>query len=317
MITSVTRSDASVRFRAMATDVNVQVVHPRASAASALARAEDLFHRVERACTRFDAESPLMLANAFPREWHVVPDVLFAAVSEAARAHRETDGSFDPRVLRTLTAYGYDRSLPFAAGGVDVEAGDERPAAAHGSWRPGLDDARASIRIGRDPIDLGGIGKGLAVRWAAAELGDAGRGFLIEAGGDCYASGASPDADGWRIGVEDPTGGPVPLAVLDATDTGVATSSIRLRKWRAGGKSVHHLIDPRTGEAAETGLLAVTVLGPDPAWAEVWSKSLFLAGRGAMRHLADDQGLAALWVDEDGFVGTSRAMKPRVLWTRD
>ncbi|MDH4159384.1 MAG: FAD:protein FMN transferase, partial [Actinomycetota bacterium] len=94
-------------------------------------------------------------------------------------------------------------------------------------------------------------------------------------------------------------------------------SSIRLRRWRAGGKSVHHLIDPRTGEAAQTGLLAVTVLGPDPAWAEVWSKSLFLAGRGAMRHLADEKGLAALWVDEDGFVGTSRAMKPRVLWRRD
>jgi thiamine biosynthesis lipoprotein len=317
VISSVVQPDAAVRFRAMATDVNFRVVEPAPSATAALARAEDLFHRVERACTRFDEDSPLMLANAFPREWHVVPDVLYAAVSEAARAHRATDGSFDPRVLRTLTAYGYDQSLPFSAGGVDVEGGADVPVAARGAWRPGLDAARAAVRIGRDPIDLGGIGKGLAVRWAAAELADAGRGFLIEAGGDCYASGAGPDADGWRIGVEDPTGNPVPLAVLDATDTGVATSSIRLRKWRAGGKTVHHLIDPRTGEAAETGLLAVTVLGPDPAWAEVWSKSLFLAGRGSMRHLADDKGLAALWVDEDGFVGTSQAMKPRILWQRN
>ena len=50
-----------------------------------------------------------------------------------------------------------------------------------------------------------------------------------------------------------------------------------------GDREVHHLIHPRTGEPGGDGLLAVTVAAPDPAWSEIWSKTLFLAGRAAMR----------------------------------
>ena len=53
--------------------------------------------------------------------------------------------------------------------------------------------------------------------------------------------------------------------------------------WRPTGGRVHHLVDPRTGEPARTGLIAVTVAAADPAWAEVWSKALFLAGRDGHR----------------------------------
>lgn len=317
MSVSASRTDVTVRFRAMACDVTLRVVEPGPGSDDALARAQDVFGRVERACTRFDPDSPLMRANAAPRSWVTAPDECFAAVREAHRAHIETEGRFDPRVLKTLVAYGYDRSLHFSSGPVAVEPGQGRPSRARGAWRPGLDAARSAVRIGGDPIDLGGIGKGLAVRWASAELANAGSGFLVEAGGDCYAGGLAPDDGGWRVGVEDPAGGATPLAVLDTTDAGVATSSIRIRRWQSGGRTVHHLIDPRTGEAADSGLLAVTVRAADPAWAEVWSKALFLAGRGSLRTLADAHDLQALWVDEDGFVGVSSALRPHLLWQRD
>ena len=92
---------------------------------------------------------------------------------------------------------------------------------------------------------------------------------------------------------------------------------MRLRRWTVGGRPVHHLVDPRTGEPADSGLLSVTVVGPDVARAEVWSKALFLAGRGNVRRLADDRGLAALLVDTDGVVGVSRAMRPFLTWQAD
>ena len=232
-VAEVTRPATGARFRAMATDVTLQVVRPGATAQAALGRAEQVFHRVERACTRFVPDSPLMVANATPRGWHEVPEECFAAVSEAARAHLQTDGRFDPRVLRTLQAYGYDRSLAFRSGDVAVDAGPHQPTRARGTWRPGLDAARGAVRIGRDPIDLGGIGKGLAVRWAAAELVGAGAGFLVEAGGDCLAHGVAPDGDGWRIGVEDPAGGSTPLG--------------RPRRHRRRGRDVVHPPAPVDG----------------------------------------------------------------------
>ena len=48
-----------------------------------------------------------------------------------------------------------------------------------------------------EPVDLGGIGKGLAVRWAARSgspgCGDA---VLVEAGGDCSLAGTGPEGEG-------------------------------------------------------------------------------------------------------------------------
>jgi thiamine biosynthesis lipoprotein len=303
----------------MATNVQMRVVSPSAGAASALDQAQRVFLEVAATCTRFDPLSPLMSANAAPRQWHVVPQVLFAALTEAHAAHLETGGAFDPRVLRRLEAWGYDRTLAFHAGDVSLpgsphEATPERSSRLRKGWHPKFDSARSAVRIGREPVDLGGIGKGLAVRWASAALENAGDAFLVEAGGDLYAAGAGPDGDGWRVGVEDPRGGTEPLAVLSLADLGCATSSVRVRHWRVGGRAVHHIIDPGTGAPADSGLLSVTVVGPDPARAEVWSKALFLAGRGRVRQLADEQGLAALLVDDDGVVGVSRAMRPHLVW---
>lgn len=305
--------DLSLRFRAMATDVNVRICGPVAGAEAALERAQDVFRRVEAACTRFKDDSPLMLANAAGEEWYDVPQECFAAVSEAARAHRETDGLFDPRVLRTLQQLGYDRSLPFLEG---VETDGSAPAGpvGPGPWEPGLDPDRPAVRIGPVPIDLGGIGKGLAVRWAAQELIGVGVASLVEAGGDLHAAGPGPELQGWNVGVEDPTGAEEHVAVLNVRDLACATSSIRIRKWQAGGKTVHHLIDPRTGEAGGGTLLAVTVVGPDAAWAEVWSKTLFLAGRDGIRAFAEQRDLAALWVDKHGIVGMTGRMRPYVIW---
>ena len=170
------------------------------------------------------------------------------------------------------------------------------------------------MRLGPAPVDLGGIGKGLAVRWAAQALAGAGRATLVDAGGDLQAGGPGPDGAGWLVAVEDPRGGTEPVAVLRLVDQGCATSSVRLRHWSVDGRPVHHLVDPRTGEPADGGLLAVTVVGPDVARAEVWSKALFVAGRGNVRRIADERGIAALLVDTDGGIGVSRAMRPYLTW---
>ena len=69
------------------------------------------------------------------------------------------------------------------------------------------------------------------------------------------------------------------IAIIAVDGGAVCTSSIAVHAWTAAnGRPVHHLVDPRTGEPGGAGLVSVTVAGPDPAWAEVWSKTLFLAG---------------------------------------
>ena len=304
-------------FRSMASPVRVQLGPDTADPAQLHDRIRALFAAVDQQCTRFDPASDLMRANAAADRWCPVGWFCFEALRAAHLAHLATDGRFDPRVLRTLVGLGYDTTLPFGDGGVDVGA---RPVVAppgtREPWQPDFDETTRNVRVGAEPVDLGGIGKGLALRWAADLLRVAGCDtYLIDAGGDCVYAGG-PDGTGWRIGVEDPFGGDDPVAVLEVCDGACATSSTRLVRWRADGRLVHHLIDPRTARPGGAGLRAVTVRGPDPAAAEVWSKTLFLHGAERIATAADAARLAALWVDEDGRIEMTAAMRPSVIWER-
>ena len=314
--TSTTFDPLVVRTRAMASEIVLTLWDPRRSRLELERSAErvvTMFHQVESECSRFLPSSALSRTNASPRRWHRVPEYLYLALVAAAEAHQDTGGVFDPRVLTSLQALGYDGQLRYSGAPGPVE-----PGRLHGfvaPWRPRFRHVRHDVWLGQ-PIDLGGIGKGLAVRWGAELLRGRVENFLIDAGGDCFALGHTPSDEPWRLGVEDPFEGPTPLAVLEVDAHAVATSSTRLRRWRVGNETVHHLIDPTTGRSGGAGLVAVTVVGEDTAIAEVESKVLFLAGRDAVAATARRRGVAALWCDDQGRVGRSDAMGPFVVWER-
>ena len=302
----------------MASRIAVSVSAAEAPDDAQVWQALEVFSHVEQVCSRFRPASALSRCNARPGIWHRAPAMLRLAMEEAHRAHAETDGAFDPRVHDRLVELGYSRS--FAAG---PDAGPQESAAASpagliGStepWRPRQSRRLGLVHLDGRRIDLGGIGKGLALRWAAEAMKRSATDYLIDAGGDLVASG-SPGDGGWRVGIESPDGDDGPVAVLEVHDVAVATSSVRIRCWTAGQRQVHHLIDPRTGQPGGEGLLSVTVVGSDPAWSEVWSKALFLAGEEGIAGLAEQRKVAALWVPTNGIPQHSRRMDPYVAWIR-
>jgi thiamine biosynthesis lipoprotein len=274
----------------------------------------DEFAAADLALSRFrdDAELVALDRSAGTRQEVLVTRRLERAIVAAERARRVTGGRFEPRILEDLERIG-ER-------GADVVA-EPMGRAADRSW---LTDPivarrrRGYLTLDR-PIDLGGIGKGLALRWAARRLDryliD---GFLLDAGGDIVVRGDAPEGGPWQIGIEDPLAAEDgPLAVVRLKAGAVATSSIRRRRWRHAGGSVHHLIDPTTGRPAWSGLLAVTVAGGDPAWAEVWSKTLFICGRGDIAAEARRRGLAAWWVADDGTLAMTPAARSATIWVRE
>ena len=300
--------DWQATFRSMASDVHVRIGPTSGGAADSFAAVVRLFDSVHKQCTRFDPDSDLMRANSC--EGEVVGRYCFAALEMALAAHQKTAGLFDPRVLRTLCDLGYRDS--YALGRPEAEAMPAPRGAAPEPWDPQLDRTTRRVWLGPDPIDLGGIGKGLAVRWGTTLLARSHGDFLLDAGGDLFAAGVGPDGDGWHIGIEDPRGQSEPIAVLTLADMACATSSIRLRNWLAGGEPAHHLIDPRTGRPGGTGLLSVTVVHRDPAEAEVMSKVLFLHGADEIADAAEP--FAAYWVDVDGSLGVTEQGARHLIW---
>jgi thiamine biosynthesis lipoprotein len=129
--------------------------------------------------------------------------------------------------------------------------------------------------------------------------------------------GTGPQDGHWHIGVEDPFGSEQPRAVLRIAAGGVATSSLRVHRWQTARGTAHHLIDPRTGAPAESGLRSVTVIDDDPMWAEVWSKVLFVAGAHRIAATAESEARAVCWVDDANRFGATPAGEKYALWVRD
>lgn len=301
-------------FAAMGTVVAVSV--PAADETAALVgQVEGLFGRVERSCTRFDAASDLMRANADPTDAHEVAPECAAIVAAAHDAYRMTEGLFDPRILANLVAAGYDRTFKEIASSTTITAPapNETPS---GAWRPRIDSRRAAVTLGPTPVDLGGIGKGWAVDAAAAVLGGAVPAFLVNAGGDLAVAGDGPGGDGWTVAVEDPSDPTRTLAVLRLGAGSCATSSTGRRRWLQDGAERHHLIDPRTGRPAAGGLQSVTVVADTTVDAETWSKALLIAGRDRVQKLCQAHQLAAYWVTDDDRTGCSPALIPHLTWER-
>jgi thiamine biosynthesis lipoprotein len=65
---------------------------------------------------------------------------------------------------------------------------------------------------------------------------------------------------------------------------------------------LHHLIDPRTGLPAASGVASVTVIAGDAWRAEVLAKAAFLAGPVDGARLVTDDGATGLIVTDDGSV---------------
>jgi thiamine biosynthesis lipoprotein len=286
------------------------------AAAWAAVRAE--LDAVDLALSRFRDDSELTALNRLAGTGgeHLVSWRLRAAIATVRRAARLTGGRFDARVLGALERIGeHGATLAAAMPGPSLDPDTNR-----------AQDDRSLSRVASPaaPLDLGGIGKGLALRWAAAAAQQAlppGAGLLLEAGGDIIASG-DPPPGGWLVGIEDPVADPgadaPPVAVLALCSGAVATSSIAVRNWIGpDGRPVHHLIDPRTGEPARTGLIAVTVAAPDPAWAEVWSKALFMGSRSSIGDEARAQGFAAWWIDDRGRLGMTPAARVTCAWVAE
>ncbi|MHB8614386.1 MAG: FAD:protein FMN transferase [Candidatus Dormibacteraceae bacterium] len=210
--------------------------------------------------TRFSPESELSRLNRSPGRWIDVSPELEALLRESLAAFETSAGLVNVAVLPAMEAVGYTRPLSEAA----PIATEPQPCPLRAlpdvlAVRPGA----ARLEPGA-AIDLGGIAKG----WMADRLVETlGPRALANIGGDLSAGGEGPAGDGWPVGL----GG---VSVL-LRDQGAATSSVRRRRW--GGQH-HHLIDPRTGLPASTGLEEVSVVAPTGVEAEVVAKAALLAG---------------------------------------
>lgn len=276
----------------MGTEVHVLLP---ASRRDAITPVRELFAEWEAKLSRFLPESDLSLLNARAGERVVVDRVVFDVAAAAVAGARETAGAFDPTLLRQLVRVGYTQ--PFAQRPTTLPPA-RGEAGRGGHWREiELDASARAVRLPAGcSLDLGGIAKGMAVDAALEllrrrEVASA----LVSAGGDLAVLGLPPGRGAWPVLVGEQERG----EIVDLARGALATSGTARRSWTQGGVPRHHLLDPGTGEPAETDLREVTVAASSCRAAEVAATACFVLGSERGAQLLASRRLAGVLTTRD------------------
>jgi thiamine biosynthesis lipoprotein len=177
--------------------------------------------------------------------------------------------------LRRETGGYFDAAAPYRAGSA--------PEAGYG---------------GPDSVDPSGLVKGWAIARAAARLRDAGaRNFSVNAGGDALLSGHPDGDERWRVGIQHPRSARDIAMTLGLSDNAIATSGAYVRGA--------HIDDPFAGRAP-SGLLSVTIVGPEIATADAYATAAFAMGATRAGHFcAGLDGYDAVLIRDDDTVVTT------------
>lgn len=193
------------------------------------------------------------------------------------QAHADTDGAFDITVGPLIKLWGFYKGEGHLPSPEELE-----PALA----LVGLDKVRVDpdermVALEREGmmIDLGGIGKGLALDYAAEVMRRYGvSSALLHAGtSTVLAIGAPPDAPGWTVRVRDPYNKEGVVDEVLLNDEALSTSAGYEKWFELDGKKYCHIFDPRTGMPVE-GMVSTTAVAPTGALSDALSTAFFVMG---------------------------------------
>ena len=230
--------------------------------------------RLESLLSKYRPESEISRLNA-AKKMQVSKEV-FQLLKKAVEFCQLTDGAFDITVGSLMDVWGFtdkafvvpdDSKIRQALGGV-------------GCGKIILNEETKVVEFSNPAVklDLGGIAKGYALDCAVEKLRQAGiKNCLINAGGQVYALGRNLGKK-WRVGIRCGAG-EKRCGVLEVEDCSVATSADYEQFFLRGKKRYGHIMNPKTGYPADSGIASVTVVAKEGAVADALATAIFVLGR--------------------------------------
>ena len=247
-------------------------------------------------------------AAAGTGEWREISPALYETLTLAQELAHRSDGAFDVTAgaLTELWERARAEKLPPSAeeiaaarAHVGYEALELRAVEDGGQTRCEARLMKAGMKIDRGALIKGLALDGIRSTWENADIKNA----LADLGtSSILGMGVNAEGAPWQIGIRNPRGERAgdALAVLPLSNEVLSASGDDERFFLYEGRRYHHLIDPRTGYPADTGLASVVVtlpLSADdlPAWqghmgllSDMLSTAVFVLGPEAGRALLAD-----------------------------
>lgn len=261
-------------FQTMGTQAYVELWAEDASQGKTLLTdVQSEFERINQLMSPYIASSELSQVNRDAATNPVTVGAEFYQLLQQAEQLADlSDGAFDISFASVGFSYDYRQHIKPSA----AELSSQQPLI---NYRLITLLANNQVRFTQQgvKIDLGGIAKGYAVEQAIGLLAKAGiKHALVTAGGDTRLLGDKRGRP-WLVAIKHPRKADGIVAQLPLSDSAISTSGDYERFFIEDGVRYHHILDPKSGQSP-SGLMSVTVLGPDATRTDAMSTTLFVMG---------------------------------------
>ena len=230
--------------------------------------------RVENLLSKYKEDSEVAKLNKSGK-LRVSPET-FYILQRAKEFWQVSGGAFDITVSPLMDLWGFTDKEYYLPKKEEIRKALRRVGFEKIIFNP--DDNVVKFKLSGMKIDLGAIAKGYAVDCAVRKLREHGiKSCLISAGGQIYALG---DKFGkpWRIAIRNPRKSGL-WDYLELRNKAVATSGDYEQYFIKGDKRYSHILNPKTGYPADSGIISTTVIADDGLTADALSTSIFVLGK--------------------------------------
>ena len=235
---------------------------------------EKILSKIELAISAHSPASDVYALNSDINKLLSVNEDLLAIINTANTIRSLTGGVFD-YTLGALT------ELWNIKGGGPVPTADAiSEALSHTGAGKFLIKDRSITKLDPDAkLDFGGIGKGIAAQRLLEYLSTTDVQYgLVSLGGNIGVFGEKPEYGTYKVGLRSPDDAAEVAGYFYITSGFVSVSGDYERYFEEDGVRYHHIIDPRTGRPADSGLRSAAVHTANGALSDALSTALFILG---------------------------------------
>lgn len=237
-----------------------------------------VFETVGRSVSAFDSTSVVSRVNR-SAEPVAVDSAFIKVYLMSQHINRISGGAFDPTLSPAIRAWGFGKGHKATADTTRIDSILTFVGMRHTRLEGSLlhkDDPRTEF-------NFSAIAKGFGVdQTGKMFLRNGVRNFLVEIGGEIYASGLSPRGGKWNVAIDKPNPDlkdRESQMVIEISDCGVATSG-NYRNFQTGPDGNYgHTIDPATGRPARTDILSVTAVASSCMEADALATACMVLGK--------------------------------------
>jgi thiamine biosynthesis lipoprotein len=285
---------------AMDTIMTVRVWSTDAAAAQkALSAVSGMISALDERFSVTGAESEIAALNAGSDAPFTLSDEGAEILARTLDISRDTGGILDPSIYPVVRAWGFTTDSYRIPDRAELQTLLQKV----DFTKIALEGNAVTLESGMQ-IDLGSVVKGYVGDEAARLLKEQGiTSAVLNLGGNVRLVGGRTDGTPFRVGVQDPLDESAYLGIVSAADKSVVTSGGYNRFFEKDGQIYWHIIDPRTGYPADSGVISATVIGNDGLRCDGLSTACFILGvEGAFDYWRDRGDFDLILVTDDGHI---------------